>query len=106
MNNKLRNVRDIIKYYSNPRVDRDTPDSFYSWEETQVMMKNIITKNASSKSTKNLLTSSVQSPYELIDNAADLKIALKPFQEAKIIGIDCETALGTDHTEPKFAWYS
>ena len=96
MNNKLRNVRDIIKYYSNPRVDRDTPDSFYSWEETQVMMKNIITKNAPNKCTKSLLTDFIKPAYELINNAADLKIALKPFQEAKIIGIDCETALGTD----------
>lgn len=96
MNNKLRNVRDIIKYYSNPHVDRDTPESFYSWEETQVMMKNIITNNAPNKSTKSILTDSIKPAYELINNAADLKIALKPFQEAKIIGIDCETALGTD----------
>jgi len=96
MKNKLRNVRDLIKYYSNPRADRDTPDSFYSWEETQVMMKNIITNNAPNKSTKSILTDSIKAEYELINNTADLKIALKPFQEAKIIGVDCETALGTD----------
>ncbi len=80
MNNKLRNVRDIIKYYSNPRVERDTPDSFYSWEETQVMMTNIITKNAPNKCTKSLGENLIKPAYELIDNAADLKIALKPFQ--------------------------
>ena len=33
----------------------------------------------------------LKTPYQLIDTAFNLETALQPFQQAKIIGIDCET---------------
>ncbi|MCU0542646.1 MAG: DNA polymerase [Oscillatoriaceae cyanobacterium Prado104] len=93
---KPRTVGDIIKHYSTPHADRACPTSFYSWEETQVMMKDITTHNNFHNLPNNKFISAIKPAYKLIDNAEHLKIALKPFQQAKIIGIDCETALGTD----------
>jgi DNA polymerase-1 len=42
----------------------------------------------------------LKNPYQLIDTAFNLEIALQPFQRAKIIGIDCETT-GLDPYQAK-----
>ena len=66
----LQTIRDK---YSQPR--KDSPLSFYSPEETQLVMQ----------------SKSLNHDWELIDNDRQLAEALKPFHQAKIIGIDCET---------------
>jgi DNA polymerase I len=42
----------------------------------------------------------LKTPYQLIDTAFNLETALQPFQQAKIIGIDCETT-GLDPYQAK-----
>ncbi|MFB2922938.1 hypothetical protein, partial [Aerosakkonema funiforme] len=34
-----RTVKSILRRYSSPSTSKDSPGSFYSWSETQVMMK-------------------------------------------------------------------
>src|SRR4028119_2217385 len=42
----------------------------------------------------------LKTPYKLIDTAFNLETALQPFQQAKIIAIDCETT-GLDPYQAK-----
>lgn len=92
-------AKSIIRRYSCPRTSKDSPSSFYSWEETQVMMKhnpsaNFIQNKSQTIAIKGI--SCLNYPYQLIDSAADLETALQPFLAAKLIGIDCETEGGID----------
>jgi len=43
------------------------------------------------KNQKPQLQATLKTPYQPIDTAFNLETALQPFQQAKIIGIDCET---------------
>ncbi|MGA9378792.1 MAG: bifunctional 3'-5' exonuclease/DNA polymerase [Phormidium sp.] len=85
-------AKSIIRRYSCTRSRKDSPGSFYSWAETQVMMQ----YNQLVRVVKINNSSFLNYPYQLINNPADLKIALEPFIAAKIIGIDCETSGGID----------
>ncbi|HEY9852098.1 MAG TPA: bifunctional 3'-5' exonuclease/DNA polymerase [Leptolyngbyaceae cyanobacterium] len=97
-------AKSILQRYSSPSTSKDSPGSFYSWSETQVMMKH----NQSAKLLQNkphaITIKSISSynyPYQLINSAAALETALKAFLQAKIIGIDCETVGGTDPHQAK-----
>ena len=73
--------KSINQRYSAPRRIQDTPTSFYTWEETQVMMK------AKPRTRNQPLTIN----YQFIDCPSQLESALSPLQLASIIGIDTET---------------
>src|SRR4028118_175786 len=94
--------QDILKLYSKHRTGIDSPGSFYSPLETEVMMRaNPPLKPKISTAIPTFLTpnklkiaqlqATLKTPYQLIDTAFNLETALQPFQQAKIIGIDCET---------------
>ncbi|NES97404.1 MAG: DNA-directed DNA polymerase, partial [Desertifilum sp. SIO1I2] len=80
-------VRDFHQHYSSLRSIRDKLDSFYSWQETQTHLP---------KLESNLNTNPLKVPYQLINTAIELKTTLQAFQNAKVIGIDCETIGGVD----------
>ena len=102
--------QDILKRYSKHRTGIDSVGSFYSPLETKVMMRanpplkpeiltaipTILTDN----NQKPQLQATLKTPYQLIDTAFNLETALQPFQQAKIIGIDCETT-GLDPYQAK-----
>ncbi len=86
-------LRTILNRYAQNRPD-DRPDSFYSWRETKVLLK-VKQKQLNSRQANYLNT-----PYQLITKATQLEAALKPFQSASIIGLDCETT-GLDPLQDK-----
>lgn len=97
-------AKSILQRYSSPRTSKDSPGSFYSWSETQVMMKRNQSANLTQNKSHAITIKTISSfnyPYQLINSAAALETALRPFGEAKVIGIDCETEGGTDPHQAK-----
>jgi len=102
--------QDILKRYSKHQTGIDSPGSFYSPLETEVMMRanpplkpkilTAIPTILTDKNHKLQLRATLKTPYQLIDTAFNLETALQPFQQAKIIGIDGETT-GLDPYQAK-----
>lgn len=76
-----RTPKDILKRYRAPRQIQDTPTSFYTWAETQVMMRAKPSTNQQKRPIN----------YQLIDCPNQVESALLPLQLAPIIAIDTET---------------
>ena len=102
--------QDILKRYSKHQTGIDSPGSFYSPLETEVMMRanpplkpeilTAIPAILTDKNQKPQLPATPKTPYQPIDTAFNLETALQPFHQAKIIGIDCET-IGLDPYQAK-----
>ena len=77
-------LRRIQQKYSQQNKNRkDSQTSFYTWAETQAMMR-------STRSTRNYLTQ-VTTAYKLITQPQEVELALKSLQSASLLGVDCET---------------
>lgn len=68
------------KYSPQNKNRKDSPTSFYTWTETQIMLK------SSCYSPNTLATD-----YQLITQPQEVESALQPLQNVSILGIDCET---------------
>jgi DNA polymerase I len=76
----------ILEKYSQPYTQKDSDSSFYSWDETQVLLKSNYVRSPQNPQLKNF-----EAPYRLITTEKQLSKAIATISNSKIIGIDCET---------------
>jgi DNA polymerase-1 len=76
----------IIEKYSQPYTQKDSDLSFYSWDETQVLLKSNYLRSPENSQLKHF-----EAPLQLITTGKQLERAISAISNSRIIGIDCET---------------
>lgn len=78
----------ILKKYSPPYTQLDSDSSFYSWHETQVLLKSNYVRSLQNQKPR---LKHEEAPLRLITSGEQLSIAIAAISNSKVIGIDCET---------------
>jgi uncharacterized protein YprB with RNaseH-like and TPR domain len=78
----------ILEKYSQPYTQLNSDSSFYSWQETQVLLKSNYVHSFQNQKPR---LKHFEAPLRLISSREQLERAISTISNSKVIGIDCET---------------